>query len=427
MDMADIHVTPQDLQQRVKQAKPGDNFILAAGTYSARLQMKKLQGTAANPITITASPGAVFDGGTTAEAYRRKGNELALQVSQTPDPDNPRRKLYPGLYPFMAEGHVVLDGCKHIRLINLVICKSWPTLIALVDCSHIEITGARLTDGTFAIGALGETTSDITITNCSWVQDGVQHRMWQIIDWASIHGDPDEDGPVDVANDWRLFDGDFFRGGEIRGGVRILHCDISAAFNAVHLFNSKKDAARGRDIEVAYCTFREIRDNVFEAEQSAQNWWFHHNEIINCHKWFSIEQKISGYFYFFANRGWFDSIQGPLTDDHSGGGVFKTPKAINSVTGPHYFFNNSFYLRGDYLRNWILARFLHQNNALRFFASDDPIARDPAIRNDLRQSGNSTDRSGQPLHHGLGDPPHQDAERRHRSSELAGPRQKTRL
>ncbi|MDY0874089.1 hypothetical protein [Dongia rigui] len=377
--MSDIHVTPADVQQHVNQAKPGDKFILAAGTYAARLQMKNLQGTQAKPITLMAGPGAVFDGGVSADAYRVKANQMADSVYQGKVPGYPKG-TYPGLYPWMAEGQIVLQGCKHIRLVNLVMRRSWPTLIALIDSNQIQITGANLTDGTFAIGALGETTSDITIEKCKWVQDSVAQRMWQKIDWASIHGDPNEDGVVDIQNDWRLFDGDFFRAGTILGRVRIWDSEISAAFNAVHLFNDLPKKPLCRDVEVAHCTFREIRDNIFEAERVASNWWFHHNEIINCHKWISIEQKTSGYFYFFANRGWFDSIQGPLTDDHSGGGVFKTPKEFKSVTGPHYFFNNSFYLRGDYLRNRILSRFLHQNNALRFVAMDDPVITDPATR-----------------------------------------------
>jgi hypothetical protein len=223
------------------------------------------------------------------------------------------------------------------------------------------------------VGAAGAESQDLTLEDCRWVQDGAPGRMWREIAWARIHGDPAEDGPVDLAGDWRLFDGDFFRGEGIRGGLTVRRCSILAAFNAIHLFNPARDPALARDVQVHDCTFREIRDNVLEPETVAFNWWFYRNEIINAHKWFSFECRRSGYFYVFANRGWFDSIPGPLTDTHRGGGVFKLSKRVEAARGPHHVFHNSFSSRSDYARKGIWPRLTHTANALRFAADGDPV------------------------------------------------------
>ena len=368
-----FHVTPATVQQRLNLAQPGDEIVLQAGDYRARLRLQGRSGTAAMPITVRADPGAHLDQGLDAQAYRVRGNQLSQDVYEGRVPGYPVH-AYPGLYPWMKDGQLVLDNCRHVRLLNLSIRQSWPTLIALVDCRHIEIGGATLLDGTFAIAARGTTTSDISIHDCTWVQDVVANRMWREIDWRRIHGTPgDKYGwPMNQVEDWRLFDGDFFRGYDIAGGIRVLRCQVTAAFNAIHLFNPSRNRNLCRDVEVAHCTFTEIRDNIFEAEDMAYNWWFHHNEIVNAHKWFSIEQEDTGYFYFFANRAWYDSIQGPKDDKHSQGGVFKIPTVEPVAGGTLYVFNNSFCTHGSYLGNGLLTDVVHQNNAVRLAATADP-------------------------------------------------------
>ena len=90
-----------------------------------------------------------------------------------------------------------------------------------------------------------------------------------------------------------------------------------------------------------------------------------------------MEHNSSGHFYFFGNRAWYDSFQGPAYDNHAKGGVFKTPKEVPAVAGKHYVFHNSFCTHGDYMRNWVLTRFLHSNNAIRFAHAGDPGVTDP--------------------------------------------------
>ena len=130
-------------------------------------------------------------------------------------------------------------------------------------------------------------------------------RIWMISDWHTIH-----DPPVNIAIDWRLFYGDFFLVNffDIAGGVTIARCQIGQAFNAIHCFNEAKDLNLGRDIHVHDCKFWEIRDNILEPENAAENWWFHHNVILNAHKRFSFELLRSRFLYLFSNLACFTSI-----------------------------------------------------------------------------------------------------------------------
>lgn len=369
--MPAIPVTPANVQERLDHAAAGDEIVLRPGIYRQRLRMERRNGTATRPIVVRAEPGAILDGGMTAEGYRLTANRLAADVHAGRVPGVPAG-AYPGLWPWKGQGQLSLRRCRHVQLVDLEVRGSWPTLIALDGVRDIRIAGARLQDGAFAIAALGAGTAGIAIEGCNWVQDPVPDRLWKRIAWARIHGDPEEDGPVDLPNDWRLFDGDFFRGDGIRGGVRITQCCVSAAFNAIHLFNTADDPDLARDVEVAHCTFRQIRDNVLEAEDCAHNWWFHHNEVIDAHKCFSIEQKRSGWLYIFANRLWFESVPGSADDDHRGGAVIKAAKSFNPSQGGHHVFHNSIHSRSGYIQKGLLTRFRHANNAVRFVRGGEP-------------------------------------------------------
>ncbi len=117
-------------------------------------------------------------------------------------------------------------------------------------------------------------------------------------------------------------------------------------------------------MHVHNCVFFEIRDNIFEAEKSAVNWWFHHNVIVNCHKWFSFELIRNPHFYVFSNLCWLNSIQGSDGDDNRGGGVFKLNAKAKPPFGPVYVFHNSIVTRSDYFRKGICAGLQHCNNAI---------------------------------------------------------------
>ncbi len=358
--MAKIFVGPADVQAALDGAGAGDEIVLRAGLYGQPLTLAR-SGTPAAPIILSAEPGAVIDGGRSADEFKLPANRRSREVQQSGQ--------YPGLWRDIDQAYLKLLNCSFVEIqgINLRFRQCWPTALFLRDATHIRIDGVTIDDATFAIGALGGRTRHLKITNCVWRQDVTERRLWREILWSEVHGDQ----PV-ADSDWRLFDGDFFRSAGIAGDVEIACCRVSHAFNAVHGFNDADDVSLNRNFDIHDNHFSNIRDNVFEPERTAFNWWFYRNTIFNCHKWFSVETKRSGFFYIFGNCGWFDEIPGPVTDGNRGGGVFKTPKERLKLARPHYVFHNSFNLRSDYIRNWVLNDFHHFANAIRYGRQGEP-------------------------------------------------------
>jgi len=357
-------VTPATLQAALDEAAAGDVIRLAPGTYASVYRLEEKRGTAEAPIVIEAAgtangAQAIFSAGVSAEDFRPYGNRLAKETQDRDD--------YPGLYRWIHEARLVLWRCEHVVVRHLAFERSWPTHLFLDDCRAVAVEGCRFTDATFCIGAVGEATADITIDGCSWVQDPVPDRLWREIPWYRVHGAPPDHPAVDVVEDWRLFDGDFFRSVDIRGGVTIRNCRIENAFNAIHGFNFGERSDLNRDFHVHGCRFRQIRDNVLEPEGMAYNWSFHHNLILDCHKWFSFQMARHRFLYVFANCGAFLTIQGPdASDTNRGGGIFKLLKRARAPFGPAYVVHNSVVSRSDYLRKGVFAGLTHANNAIRF-------------------------------------------------------------
>lgn len=377
--MSDITADPQTIHQAVRYLKAGDILTLRPGIYSRPVVVVGRQGTQTDPIVIRGTPGVVFDGGRSADDFREEGNRRSIEGDELG---------YPGLWPFLHEAMITLRRCDHVILEEFDIRRCWPTAIFIQDGQAITIRKLKIEDGTFAIGALGSKTYGITIESVHWCQDVTRDRLWRQIPWAAVH----EDNGVDIKNDWRLFDGDFFRSSGIAGGVRISRCIVEHAFNAVHGFNPEKNPRLSRDFAVHDCQFSYIRDNVFEPEDFAQNWWFYRNRICNCHKWFSLEASSSKFIYIFANLGWFDEIPGQPSQDNRAGGVFKLAKTQTSVSGHQYVFNNSFAVRSDYIRKGTLRGLRHWANAVRYCSAGEGACDSRArFFGDLSQPQGSTD------------------------------------
>ncbi|MBV9077147.1 MAG: hypothetical protein JO048_06640, partial [Methylobacteriaceae bacterium] len=352
--MGDITADPTSLADLARQLRPGDTLKLQPGRYTDELSLRGLGGTQDRPITIRGEPGAVFDGGRTATDYREEGNRRAI--------DAVKQGGYPGLWPFMSEAMISVERCSHLVLDGFTVRRAWPSALYLGEAQSITLRNLGIEDATFAIGAAGASTSDILIENVRWCQDVSRDWLWRRIAWESVHGEQ----PVDVARDWRLFDGDFVRGFGIRGGVTIRNCTVEHAFNAVHAFNDNLDPALSQDFSVHDCSFAYIRDNVFEPEGRSSNWWFYRNRIRNAHKPFSIEGSASSYLYLFSNVVWFDEVPGQPGQDNRAGGLFKLAKTQGPDAAGQYVFNNSVAARSDYMRKGTLRGLRHWANAIRF-------------------------------------------------------------
>ncbi len=357
--MCEILATPDSILQAIESAEPGDRVILEAGQYPS-IAITWKHGAVDRPIEIFAKAGAVFDGGRRYEDFQQEANDLARELQEN--------GKFPGVYPIADNGHVTFRNCRYVRLVGATFKGCWPTCVAIQDCSDIALADLTMEEASFAIYARGSRTSGILIERCSWLQDIERGRIWRDIPWSKIHGVQ----PVEP-DDARAFDGDFFRAVGIRGGVTIRDCLVEHAFNGVHLFHSDGDGLNtneNRDVRVYRNRFRYVRDNAVEPEYGATNWWVFHNEIYNCHKWFSVECRRMGYTYWFGNTGWFDEIP-TLSSGHNAGAVWKTPRDPKPTTGLNYVFHNSFYLRSKYIKKKRLRNIRHFNNAIQYCTQSD--------------------------------------------------------
>ena len=354
-----IKAEPADLETILRNAQPGDIVELQPGKYS-RLSLKRVAGTQAQPIRVKGHPQSVFDGGLRFQDFRLRANRVAREAQQ--------RGKYPGVYPIALDAFFLMIECDWISVEDLRFEGCWPTAMGIKDCVGISIARCSVREGSFAIYAEGNRTSEILVEECAWIQDVSDgNDLWNSIGWHPVHGDH----PV-LDEDARAYDGDFFRANAIKGDVVIRNNTVEHAFNGIHLFNDeagRPDTHLNRNVRIYGNTFRYIRDNPVEPEWGAWNWWIYHNSFFNCHKWFSLEMVKSGHFYIFGNVGWFDDMPGSIADDQYGGGVFKPPRAPKP-DGPHYVFHNSWYMRSSYIKKKGFRRFLHLNNAIQYCASD---------------------------------------------------------
>lgn len=365
--MTEVLVKPETLQEALDKASAGDRIQLQAGKYDRVYTISRRRGTSNNQIVI--EPARDIDPqecrisqGISAEEFRPTSNRLAQRSLDI-------GYRFPGLYPWIDDACLRIFRCEHITVKGIHFCQSWPTHIFVQASRDIVIQNCHFEDATFCIGASGSVTRDITVEHCTWTQDTVPNRIWHQIPWYRIHG-----GTVDLAGDYRLFDGDFFRSNEISGGVTIRHCEIKAAFNAIHGYNTSLQAPLNRDFNIYQNKFEQIRDNVFEPEDGASNWWFHHNDLIDVHKWFSIECVTRGSMFIFSNTGSFRTQQGsdPFpgdTDENNGGAVFKALRKATDARGPFdnlNVFHNSFITRSRYIKKGLLPGLNHMNNAISY-------------------------------------------------------------
>jgi hypothetical protein len=331
------------LDAALQVVEPGQTIHLLSGVYTEPFEITGKRASFRRPIVVRGDSGATFDG-------RRN-------LVRPPHGESIGRDHYAFVKIVDSEG-IVLE--------NVTIQNVWPTAIFIGDSSEVVLRRLNLHGGTYAIFARGAKARKIVAERCAWTGDVA---LWDGVLWKDAHAPPFPR---------RELDGDFFRSVDIGGEVVVRHNMIQHVFNGVHLFATSNKGVTldndpvNRDVWVYENTFAFVRDNVVEAEGYARNWWIFGNRVYNGHKWFAFEDAAGGYWYLFANVGWFDRRPGPPGDPNVGGAVFKkSGKALPDE--PVYVFHNTWYLRSTYIKEGRLPNLFHFNNAILYArAADHP-------------------------------------------------------
>ncbi|MDN2581399.1 hypothetical protein [Aquibium sp. ELW1220] len=411
--MASIVVAPGGYGVIPSRIVAGDTIGFRSGTYDVPLVIEGAAGTQRQPVIIGPGGGkrrgpSIFTSGLEMDAVRLWANSLA------------DRRQRAGCYPSVGQvgdfAMLTLRNCRYVAIHGLDFDGCWPTAIYLDNCQHVVIHDVRFRGGTIAIGANGIDTHDVIVQHCDWQQDTSEgHDMWHRIPWARIHGasDNEKNAAVDLASDWRCFDGDFFRAWNVSGNLIIRRNRVSDAFNAIHVFNSHDTLAPGvapdgltfnggrqasANVLIEDNDFVRIRDNVFEPESHAWNWVIRRNRLRDCFRPFSFELDRAGWFYVYENTGAFTSR--PSTDlspadakrfePRMNPTLFKLGGAQRNE-GPIHVVNNSWFMgvgKGVFASG-ALGRLIHANNVVQFgpkakagmFGPDGP-ASSPASSSD---------------------------------------------
>ncbi|MCP4316993.1 MAG: hypothetical protein GY789_13505 [Hyphomicrobiales bacterium] len=374
-----LSANPSNVAKRCRKLRAGDRLVLKKGEYSIPLILTGIAGTAEKPIIIESKRGAVFTSGISLKKYTQRANLIAMRRQAAGN--------YPSIGQTADEAVLAFIHCKHMILRGLHFCRCWPTAVYLEECQHMTLERLKIREGTIAIGANGSTTRDLIISDCDWRQDvSPNNNMWNSIPWTAIHGSRENTGGdrVDPKNDFRAFDGDFFRAWDVAGNIVIRDNRISDAFNAIHFFNRLDQLAPGvgpkglkfnggrrasSNILIENNTFTRIRDNAIEPEDYAWNWVIRHNVFADCYRPFSLELQRAGWFYVYGNYGWVNNQPSLQTKDPERtkcshfklGGLQKNEGTI------HVFLNSWYYRKGKGIfPKGALKNLRHFNNAMGF-------------------------------------------------------------
>ena len=390
-----ISVTPGDISWRLNCASAGDRLQLKSGTYSDPIVIEGRCGTADNPIYIEPHPKnlkapVTITSGLDDKKIRDRANLLADRRQ--------RAGNYPSVSQNSNQAVLVLRHCQYVIIRGLNFKDCWIAGIHIERCQHIVVDDVSFRGGTVAISANGIETSDITVQNCSWQQDmSKRHEMWNGVPWGRIHGSKDNSKypGVDLKNDYRHWDGDFFIATDIAGNVTIRNNKIRDAFNAIHFFNSvdalppgvvadslKFNSGRrsAANVLIENNIFIRIRDNIFEPEDHAWNWVIRRNRFHDCYRPFSLEFDRAGWIYIYGNMGSFltrpsrqlaefdpEPEKFPSSEHRKTPSLFK-PKGKQANEGPIFVFNNSWHMKSGkgLLPKFALGSFVHVNNVADF-------------------------------------------------------------
>ena len=300
-----------------------------------------------------------------------------------------------GHYPTIAEvadqAMLTLIDCQHVVIRNIGFANCWPTAIYIDNCQFITLDQLRFEGGTYCIGANGRNTHDLVVQNCRYSGNS---KLWDTIDWKQVHGALDTQHPVNLRQDHRHLDGDFFRAWNVFGNVTIRNNWIGNCFNAIHFFSHndgrRRDLSKAEfdphndaydeqgmtnpldlisniNVLVENNRFYRIRDNCVEPETFAYNWVVRYNRFDVCYRPFSLGLRQGGWFYVYGNAGVLTSKPGG--EKHNTPSLMKLPKKMNAG-GPFVFAHNSWLLRKKSFGKRMLRGLRHYNNAIEFLYSN---------------------------------------------------------
>jgi hypothetical protein len=322
---------PVALQVALDKAGPGDIIELQPGEhrFSEPAVLRIRNGTPRDPIVVRAKRGAIVRG---------HAGPLPLAEWRMPGAQE---------WAFLQ-----IMSCQHVVVEDMYFADCWPVAVYAERSSGLTFRDCIGLGGSFLFVVRDQPpygqVRDIAVERCRWVQDP---RIWASLPWRRIH----DNGELH-----NYLNGGMFGVGDIVGDVRFTHNLVSDCYNGLVADISPEfrrlyaDLKRtNRNFEVAHNIFERVRDNPIEPEWHAFNWHIHHNAFVDCHSWFSFDHVAGGWWYVYANTGWFRSRPGGgIGDDHSGGEVFKMTNALEPANfGRVYVFNNSFRLRAPMFGN----------------------------------------------------------------------------
>lgn len=251
-----------------------------------------------------------------------------------------------------------LINCSWIEIDNFTVADCWPCFLYLEDCQYISVRNLKATDSRFLIFARGKETHHILIENNIWQQDP-NSVLWKTLDWEAVHH-----------GTYKYLNGGFFGSRKIKGSVIVRKNIIRDAYNGIRMKAKRVECNQRHNlnVEIHDNYFIRIRDNAVEPEGSAINWMVYNNRICNAHSWFSFDRVGGGFWYFFANTGWFNDKPGQAHDGNTGGKIFKFDSDSEPPFPklPFYVFHNSWYLRCFVTKQSKTRRLKHFNNAVQF-------------------------------------------------------------
>jgi hypothetical protein len=367
---------------------PGDSVVLLPGVYEpgAGIVIDR-GGTAAAPIRIVGTPGALIRG--------------QVILPSAADPVDTESDAYLSVSAFWVVGvdHVVFEG--------LTFEHCWPRAIFLSGARHIVVRGCTGSYGTYLVeaenksGAFGSVRAagGILIERCAWTQDP-EGLMWRrAILWCQIKRDEPEcsckAGHLMPLR--RRYNGALFNGRAIAGDVIVRQCTVRHAFNGVRFEGNVAQPAMNANIQVHDNDFAYIRDNVIEPEKYVTNLWVYRNRIRNSYATFSFDGVGGGFWYFWGNRVWVDDPLPLHAEGHDTGRSFKfdgpeapdeklclsdkersrSPDMFAYPRFPFYVFHNSIHAVGPYASRGQTRCWHSVNNALHFArpAKNAPLPR----------------------------------------------------